>query len=242
MGAILYVNGEIDLRDVPECHLENISSIKDGWGEQAFYTESGYATLMEEMEGCSPFEDGVMTPLKALAEYARENSLRVSGEFQVDSDWSDYDDLTVSIENGRIEVKNSSIVEADGKALREELYDRALHCGQYTKDLPAKVKGTVYVLYEAYKEDWKRQHLSIDRILEAYSEYFDAESECEEDQKYCHFDRFLDVQGYQGEMYVCFDEFCGAELMDKDYVRYLAAGNPSILACMEEYWQQMEVV
>ena len=73
--------------------------------------------------------------------------------------------------------------------------------------------------YELYKQDWLCEHVSKERQLASIREYYEMD---EEDRTaYADYDDYLFENGYGGEMYVCFDEFLGAEFQDAGYMEYL---------------------
>lgn len=77
--------------------------------------------------------------------------------------------------------------------------------------------------YELYKTDWM-QRISAERQTDAIKNYYEAAD------SYEGFEEWLDENGYDGELYVCYDEFMGAEYLDKDYILYLIGDNEKLKA------------
>lgn len=82
------------------------------------------------------------------------------------------------------------------------------------------LKGGVNMIsklcYELYKIDWKHSHMitaerEMDSIKNHYEDLVDDETE------YSYND-YLEEFGYDGELYVCYEEFLDAEYMDEDYI------------------------
>ena len=73
--------------------------------------------------------------------------------------------------------------------------------------------------YELYKIDWKHSHMitkemEMDLIKNCYENLACGDSEYT-------YDDYINEFGYDGELYVCFEEFCDAEYYDVDYMRTL---------------------
>lgn len=94
--------------------------------------------------------------------------------------------------------------------------------------------------YELYKIHWKREHLSKEREIAEYRlYYFSLLDDYGEDALSCDydiptFDEWIDGYGYEGELYVCFDEFIDAEYEDVDYMSFLL-GNSIFWKAYKEY-------
>lgn len=107
-----------------------------------------------------------------------------------------------------------------------------------TKYNDYKIEAFERAAYEAYKADWIASHISSERIAETFKEYTDAlleQFENDEWDAYSHysFEEFLDEQGYQGELYVCFEEFLYAEFRDYGYMTSLLGIEPYEAMCRE---------
>ena len=72
--------------------------------------------------------------------------------------------------------------------------------------------------YELYKNDWKHSHITKEREMDSIKDYY--EGLIDNDSEYTYED-YIEEFGYDGELYVCFEEFCDAEYYDVDYMRTL---------------------
>ena len=73
--------------------------------------------------------------------------------------------------------------------------------------------------YELYKIDWKHSHMiTKEREMDSIKDYY--EGLIDNDIEYTYED-YIEEFGYDGELYVCFEEFCDAEYYDVDYMRTL---------------------
>ena len=73
--------------------------------------------------------------------------------------------------------------------------------------------------YELYKIDWKHSHMiTKEREMDSIKDYY--EGLIDNDSEYTYED-YIEEFGYDGELYVCFEEFCDAEYYDVDYMRTL---------------------
>ena len=72
--------------------------------------------------------------------------------------------------------------------------------------------------YELYKIDWKHSHITKEREMDSIKDYY--EGLIDNDIEYTYED-YIEEFGYDGELYVCFEEFCNAEYYDVDYMRTL---------------------
>lgn len=66
--------------------------------------------------------------------------------------------------------------------------------------------------YELYKLDWMKQ-ISREEIADTYKECYQ--------EGWDSYDDFIFECGYGGSLYVCYDEFLGAEYLDKEYIKSL---------------------
>lgn len=83
--------------------------------------------------------------------------------------------------------------------------------------------------YELYKIDWKKSHMITpemekDLVRNYYEEVvfspdFDGDYSLED---------YVFDYGYEGQLYACYDEFLGAEYLDKDYVLTLLPENSDV--------------
>ena len=73
--------------------------------------------------------------------------------------------------------------------------------------------------YELYKIDWKHSHMiTKEREMDSIKDYY--EGLIDNDNEYTYED-YIEEFGYNGELYVCFEEFCDAEYYNVDYMRTL---------------------
>ena len=73
--------------------------------------------------------------------------------------------------------------------------------------------------YELYKIDWKHSHMiTKEREMNSIKDYY--EGLIDNDSEYTYED-YIEEFGYDGELYVCYEEFCDAEYYDVDYMRTL---------------------
>lgn len=70
--------------------------------------------------------------------------------------------------------------------------------------------------YELYKVDWKHSHMiTLEREMDAIKDYFEG---LIDDESEYSFEDYLEEFGYNGELYVCFAEFCDTEYLDSEYI------------------------
>lgn len=80
--------------------------------------------------------------------------------------------------------------------------------------------------YELYKIDWKHSHMiTKEREMDSIKDYY--EGLIDNDSEYTYED-YIEEFGYDGELYVCYEEFCDAEYYDVDYMRTLLDNNELI--------------
>ena len=73
--------------------------------------------------------------------------------------------------------------------------------------------------YELYKIDWKHSHMiTKEREMDSIKNYY--EGLIDNDSEYTYED-YIEEFGYDGELYVCYEEFCDAEYYNVDYMRTL---------------------
>jgi hypothetical protein len=81
----------------------------------------------------------------------------------------------------------------------------------------------VKLLYELYKLDWIRNHISYKELMQSLSEYNKEKYiNYSGDDRYTFEDWLFDNCGFPcGQMYACIDEFIENEYRDAEYVRGL---------------------
>ena len=90
--------------------------------------------------------------------------------------------------------------------------------------------------YELYKIDWKHSHMiTKEREMDSIKDYY--EGLIDNDSEYTYED-YIEEFGYDGELYVCFEEFCDAEYYDVDYMRTLLDNDKLINIYHEDIKEQ----
>ena len=80
--------------------------------------------------------------------------------------------------------------------------------------------------YELYKIDWKRSHMiTPDVEMNMLKDYHKGMVDDLEEYSY---DDYIEEFGYNGELYVCFEEFLDAEFRDEEYMSSLLEDNELI--------------
>lgn len=70
--------------------------------------------------------------------------------------------------------------------------------------------------YELYKVDWKHSHMITKEVeMDSIKNYY--EGLVDEDVEYTYND-YLEEFGYDGELYVCYEEFLENEYLEEDYI------------------------
>ena len=90
--------------------------------------------------------------------------------------------------------------------------------------------------YQLYKIDWEATHVPVETQISPYRDYSEAKKSCEieEDETY---EDYVWENGYgTGTIFVCFEEFLGAEYRDEEYMRYLLREGTSL---WEEYLEDV---
>lgn len=81
-----------------------------------------------------------------------------------------------------------------------------------------RIMNIMDLCYKLYKEDWESR-ISPERKKSLMIDFWYNISP--EDRTEEALAEYLDENGYQGELYVCFEEFLGAEFLDKEYMKEL---------------------
>lgn len=69
--------------------------------------------------------------------------------------------------------------------------------------------------YELYKIDWKRRHITADIEMDNIKDYYEGLIDYDTDYTY---EDYVSEFGYNGYLYVCYEEFCEYEYPSKDYI------------------------
>ena len=71
--------------------------------------------------------------------------------------------------------------------------------------------------YELYKVDWKHSHMiTVEREMDSIKDYYECLTDMD-DMEYTYND-YLEEFGYDGELYVCYEEFLENEYRDEGYI------------------------
>lgn len=129
MGVIIYTAGEIET-NASKKDMREIVKIEDAYGSMVFQAEDGIINFQyDQMEGSDPIETYVLTPLRKLAELAKEREFSINGNIEISSDWSDYDDVTFVVTEREITIHNTQIFNASTDELLKELERRGISVG-----------------------------------------------------------------------------------------------------------------
>lgn len=70
--------------------------------------------------------------------------------------------------------------------------------------------------YELYKVDWKHSHMiTAEREMDSIKNYYE---DLVDDKDEYTYDDYIEEFGYDGQLYVCYEEFCDMEYHDKEYM------------------------
>lgn len=91
--------------------------------------------------------------------------------------------------------------------------------------------------YDLYKQNWIDTNTTREMRLDCLREYYSYIIECNElDIEIDSFDDWLFNNGYNGSLYVCYDEFLVHEYQDKDFISTLFSDDTLV----EMYLKDME--
>lgn len=84
--------------------------------------------------------------------------------------------------------------------------------------------------YDLYKQDWIDQHTTPHMRLKSIHDYYAYVQECMElDDEPESYEDYLFEYGFDGSLYVCYDEFCDAEYQDQSYITNLLNNDPVLV-------------
>ena len=87
--------------------------------------------------------------------------------------------------------------------------------------------------YELYKEYWVNSHISKKRLMDIRRKYIrDCKMCVDEELKISTYEEWIAENGFDGELYVSFDEFCEKKYMDWEFMVYLL--NDEVLIAIYE--------
>ena len=75
--------------------------------------------------------------------------------------------------------------------------------------------------YELYKIDWKYSHITKYTEMDNIKNYYECLITDNIDSKEYTYNDYLEEVGYDGELYVCYDEFLDNEYLEEDYIKEL---------------------
>lgn len=85
--------------------------------------------------------------------------------------------------------------------------------------------------YDLYKQDWVSTHIEADQVSKSMKEYYVYSNKCfssgdaPED-----YNSWLARVGYDGYMFVCFEEFCENEYRDEGYIKMLLGDDEGLIS------------
>ena len=170
MSVTIYTDGELTIDHVTTDQKKAIMQITDGWGEPAFCRsprteedDSITVWLNDEIVSGSAFECGVVNPISKLVGLAEKEGLKVNGEIRVSSDWQDYNNIVIFVNDNVVRQANSEIAGASTDELLGELKQRGVAVGDPEKD--KKIEILMHLLENAVgelrnsAEDWYQDEI-----------------------------------------------------------------------------------
>ena len=90
------------------------------------------------------------------------------------------------------------------------------------------VKDLRTLCYSLYQLDWKKRHNITpeveEKAIKSYLEEYEPKDFTNAEPPAQTFQEYLDEVGYDGEYFVCFEEFLECEYQDHDYIMELLSG------------------
>ncbi len=176
MSVVIYIDGigNID-GNVSQKTIEDIETILNIWGTPSFKVSAQdfeFEFRSSRLEGSDPYNDGIITPLYKFINYAKKNSLIINGEFEIISEWNDYNQIGLFIKDNELETANLEIRNAATEELEKEVQKR--------NDLRFALKSADEILAARdennYVEGFIQIHVS-DLIDNDYETFLDIISE-----------------------------------------------------------------
>ena len=108
---------------------------------------------------------------------------------------------------------------------------------------PGKLYNIYIILYALYKLDWLNTHnITKQREVDTLYSYYQYIEDNDLSMVNYTFDDYLTENGYGGELYCCFDEFCKNEFMDVDYMHSLIGSDKlNILIAYEKELKRLGI-
>ena len=96
----------------------------------------------------------------------------------------------------------------------------------------SNIDFALHAAYSMYVAEWMKR-ISTDRLKNEIRICFeDADPFISWKENMLE---YMDNQGIGGELFVCFDEFCGEEMLDASYADYLADGCKPLKEALDEW-------
>ena len=200
---------------------ENIISVLEDNDMRIYDRSLQSGEYYRDIEFCTPAgEDVVMTVWYDGTENGFVEAMRkLSDDFDVD----EHVELNSSSrgENGvpdsiRTLVEDAEWIDAFLSDLADELE------GALDVDVNNKYGNIRDIAYTMYKIDWINSHISAERQLEAIRKYYKDLQECiSEGYQEISLEEWIEENGFDGEIYACYDEFCENEYVDMEYMHSL---------------------
>ena len=126
MSIRVYIDGEGIIEGATSKQLDAIRNIVNYRARSVFnVSDTGEWSFRDDsVDGITPYEDYIISPLEGMLAYAEKESIQVTGEFTVDSECGDYDNILIRIVNSKMQFLNKEVVQADTKVLESELFNR----------------------------------------------------------------------------------------------------------------------
>ena len=129
MGYSIYVEGCLEIEQPTQEEVEFIEGILGGPHEdkKIFHVSVEYSTgyisheAKNGCEGLRAFSDYIDGPIEKLM---KKFGSRVTGEYQLSSTESEYDNKRLVVNGVSYEIEENAIIEADSETLKTELYKR----------------------------------------------------------------------------------------------------------------------
>ena len=104
--------------------------------------------------------------------------------------------------------------------------------------LPSIENDISKIAYALYKQDWVDCHTTPWQRLQSIREYHDYVQEChDEGETPMSYEEYLFDYGFQGSLYVCYEEFCDEEYHDIGYIKHLLGDDEGLL---ERYYADLD--
>lgn len=86
------------------------------------------------------------------------------------------------------------------------------------------------MLYALYAQDWIDENTTPEMRLQNIREYYDYCKECVDNEEDVEtYKDYLDEFGFNGSIYVCYEEFCDEEFYDVEFVRHLLKDDKALM-------------